>query len=158
MNKRGQLSLEFLMAYGWVIFVVLGLIAAFSFVGVLYPEKVISERFVLTPPFYGEAISFTASTGDIVLRIRNGFHKDIDINEIATSENLRADPFECWTIIMPPGGERIKSDSSKEFVIDCNFVKGQAIRGEVEITYAEAGAPLGLIKVAKGDILGQVSG
>jgi len=42
--KRGQAAMEFLMTYGWAILVLLVMVGALSYFGILNPNKVVPER------------------------------------------------------------------------------------------------------------------
>lgn len=151
MNEKAQASLEFLMSYGWIIFVAMAAIAAFSFFGVLNPTSFVGQRCLLSPPLFCDDFSFNTLTGDIILRIRNGLQNDVNINEI------QIDKEGCYSLIMRGTGEEtIKADSTKDFMIDCDLLEGHSIKGDIEIRYAEYKAPLGLEKIAKGQIAGRV--
>jgi len=151
-KKKAQGSLEFLMTYGWVIFVVLGVLAAFTFIGVLKPETFVTERCFMAPPLFCEDVHFDALTGDVSLRIHNSFIEDINVNELQLSGRE-----ECYILLPNPNDKIIESDSYKEFVIDCDFTPGQNIRSTVELKYSEAGSPEGLEKVSRGEAVGSLA-
>ena len=47
--KKGQAALEFLMTYGWAILVVLIVIGALAYFGVLDPKRFLPEKCELGP-------------------------------------------------------------------------------------------------------------
>ncbi len=151
-GKIAQASLEFLMTYGWVIFVVLGIIAAFSFIGVLKPETFVTERCLLAPPLFCEDTHFDALTGDVTLRVRNSLRERINVNELELSGEEN-----CYILLPNPEERDIATDSQRDFIIDCDFDPGTSIRSTLELHYAEEGAPEGLDKVSRGEVFGKVS-
>jgi len=48
MNRKGQAALEFLMTYGWAILVVLVVIGALAYFGVLNPDSLVPDKCTLT--------------------------------------------------------------------------------------------------------------
>ena len=101
------------MTYGRVIFVVLGVVAAFTFFGVLKPETFVTERCLMSPPLFCEDVHFDVLTGDVSLRIHNSFTDDINVNELQLAGRE-----ECYILLPNPNSRTIPSDSYKEFVID----------------------------------------
>ena len=51
MNKKGQAALEFIMTYGWAIMVVMVMIGAISYFGIINPTKLLPERCTTTAEF-----------------------------------------------------------------------------------------------------------
>ena len=148
---KAQASLEFLMTYGWAILVVLIAITAFSFIAVVKPQTFISERCILNLPLFCEDAHLDSTTGDLVLRIRNSLSDDISINEIELQEDS------CYILILRHTLEnKIAQNSEKDFILDCDFKKGQKINSEIKIKYAESGLPEGLEKISKGELIGKV--
>ncbi|HIH17981.1 MAG TPA: hypothetical protein HA282_01265 [Nanoarchaeota archaeon] len=151
-SKIAQASLEFLMTYGWVIFVVLGIIAAFSFIGVLKPETFVTERCLLAPPLFCEDTHFNALTGDVTLRVRNSLREGINVNELGLSGEES-----CYILLPNPDERNIVSDGQRDFVLDCDFDPNTNVKSALELHYAEDGAPEGLDKVSRGEVFGKVS-
>lgn len=77
MNKRGQAALEFLMTYGWAILVVMVIIGALAYFGVLNPTMFVPERCSL-----GSGLScdtFTVSPAAANIRVTNSLGRDITV-------------------------------------------------------------------------------
>jgi hypothetical protein len=51
MNKKGQAALEFLTTYGWAFMVILVMIGALAYFGVLNPQKLIPDQCAITSGF-----------------------------------------------------------------------------------------------------------
>jgi hypothetical protein len=90
MQKRGyaknkaQAALEFLMAYGWVIMVVLVAIGALSYFGVLSSDKFVPRKCLLEVGI--GCTDFKVQEDSVTLVIINGKGEDITISEIAVGE------------------------------------------------------------------------
>ncbi|HIH42027.1 TPA: hypothetical protein HA246_00090 [Candidatus Woesearchaeota archaeon] len=80
-KKRGQAAMEFLMTYGWAILVVLVVIGALAYFGVLNPQSFLPKKCQFST---GLVCSdhVLRSSGELVLRINNGLGNDITINNI----------------------------------------------------------------------------
>jgi hypothetical protein len=68
MNKRGQAAMEFLMTYGWAILLVILVIGALAYFGVMRSQNVLPERTVFQAPITNldiAAISLTDHTVSI---------------------------------------------------------------------------------------------
>lgn len=71
--KRGQAAMEFLMTYGWAIFVILAAIGALAYFGVLSPDKFLSDKCTADPPFACTQYKVLATSSDnVMLMIQNG--------------------------------------------------------------------------------------
>ena len=62
-NKKGQAAMEFLMTYGWAILVVLVVIGALAYFGILNPQTLLPERCELQQGFYCKDYRISASGG-----------------------------------------------------------------------------------------------
>ncbi|MFH1589060.1 MAG: hypothetical protein ABIB43_00645 [archaeon] len=50
-SKKGQAALEFLTTYGWAFLIILVMIGALAYFGILNPERFMSDRCVMPAPF-----------------------------------------------------------------------------------------------------------
>ncbi|MFT7615691.1 MAG: hypothetical protein ACI8Y7_000513 [Candidatus Woesearchaeota archaeon] len=76
-NKKGQSALEFLATYGWAFLVILIMIGALAYFGVLDPSQFLPEKCV-----FGTGIGCTDNNVDVggqvvTLVLQNGFPKDL---------------------------------------------------------------------------------
>ncbi|MFH1133036.1 MAG: hypothetical protein V1735_00950 [Nanoarchaeota archaeon] len=109
--KRAQAALEFLMTYGWAILVVLVVIGALAYFGVLNPSILLPEKCTLETGLNcrdHQIKSGTAGTGQVALRLENGKGKGI----IITSININGE------IISPSCMEGVKVGTT---VYDGNY-------------------------------------
>jgi hypothetical protein len=89
MMKKAQAAMEFLMTYGWAILVVLVVIGALAYFGVLNPQTLLPERCELEQGVYCKDHQVTAATDTVTLRLENGRGHGIMIADVtAESEEL----------------------------------------------------------------------
>ena len=82
MNKRAQAALEFLMTYGWAILVVLVVIGALAYFGVLNPSGLLPEKCTMSAGIACQDHLIDPTTGEVSLSFENGFGSGIYINTI----------------------------------------------------------------------------
>ncbi len=83
MEKRGQSALEFLMTYGWAFLVILVMIGALGYYGILSPTKFIPEKCI-----FGSKLSCEAHAGDTpgeILKLKNNLPERINITNVKFS-------------------------------------------------------------------------
>jgi len=82
--------MEFLMTYGWAILVVMVVIGALAYFGVLNPSQLLPEKCTLQIGFYCK--DFQVKNGHILLDILNGAGRWVTIHSIKfTSEALQGE-------------------------------------------------------------------
>ncbi len=84
-GKKAQAALEFLMTYGWAILVVLIVIGALAYFGVLNPNILVPEKCTLQTGLACKDYRVT-STG-VTLDLQNGMGKGIIIKTINISQS-----------------------------------------------------------------------
>jgi hypothetical protein len=98
--SKGQVAMEFLMTYGWILLVVVIVLSALAYVGVLDPYRFLPHNCFLIPGLDCEDFNVDATTGQVQLFIRNGIGKDIDFTTFNIDVDL--DGFGDCTPIDPP--------------------------------------------------------
>ncbi len=87
MFRKGQAAMEFLMTYGWAILVVLVVIGALAYFGVLSPSTLLPEK--CTFPVSVNCVDHSVSPTAVTVVLLNGAGRDITIRGVtATSEAL----------------------------------------------------------------------
>jgi uncharacterized protein (UPF0333 family) len=80
-SKKGQGALEFLMTYGWAFLVILIMIGALAYFGVLSPTKFLPERCTFGSQFmckdYLLSVDGTAGTADVLIQAQNNLGQAI---------------------------------------------------------------------------------
>ncbi len=83
-NKKAQAALEFLMTYGWAILVVLIVIGALAYFGVLNPNMLVPEKCTLQT---GVACKdYRVIPGQVMLELENGMGKGIVVMNITAEQ------------------------------------------------------------------------
>jgi len=83
MFKKAQAAMEFLMTYGWAILVVLVVIGALSYFGVLSPATLLPEK--CTFPVSMSCVDHEVTGTQLRLILLNGAGRDMIIREISAS-------------------------------------------------------------------------
>ncbi len=83
MFRKAQAAMEFLMTYGWAILVVLVVIGALAYFGVLSPSTLLPEK--CTFPVSVNCVDHSVGQDAITLILVNGAGRDMKINQISAS-------------------------------------------------------------------------
>tara|TARA_Y100000310_G_scaffold336379_1_gene420751 strand:- start:3195 stop:3683 length:489 start_codon:yes stop_codon:yes gene_type:complete len=83
--KKGQAALEFLTTYGWAFLVILVMIGALAYFGVLKPSRLLPDRCNIGPEF--ECIDYQLSDSDdtIKIRLKSNVGEPIKIDSVDVS-------------------------------------------------------------------------
>lgn len=99
-GKKGQQALEYMVTYGWAFVVVIVVIGAFAYFGILSPQKYLPSRCDFGMQLQCIDYIFEAdpdqSAGFIRMRFVNAFGEDIQILDVTTADGT---------------GERCRSES-----------------------------------------------
>ncbi len=80
-GKKAQAAMEFLMTYGWAILVVLVVIGALAYFGVLSPGRLLPDRCTLPPGVTCE--DYTISGGVLTMIVSNGLGDTIYLSDFS---------------------------------------------------------------------------
>jgi len=98
MNKRGQGALEFLMTYGWAFLVILIMIGALAYFGVLSPTRFLPERCIFGNQFVCKdyLINYNSGAPKLSLQLQNNLGQAIYVTkvDVTSQEGLGS----CGTI------------------------------------------------------------
>ena len=83
MMKKAQGALEFLMTYGWAFLVILIMIGALAYFGVLSPTKFLPERCTFGSQFLCKdyVITLGSTSANVTVKLQNNLGQAIYINE-----------------------------------------------------------------------------
>lgn len=116
-RKRGQAALEFLMTYGWAILVVLIVIGALAYFGVLNPTIMLPEKCTLQMGMYCKN-HLILSDNSVYFELENGMGKGVILRKV----NVSGDFINCWAdFTIPNNGS---STCSNPFYGDFHGKKG----------------------------------
>jgi hypothetical protein len=81
-GKRSQAALEFLMTYGWAILVVLIVISALAYFGVLNPQRMLPSRCTMPTGFSCQNFVAHQAGNNITLNVINGMGLSVIVTNI----------------------------------------------------------------------------
>jgi len=167
MNKRGQAAMEFLMTYGWAILVVLVVIGALAYFGILNPSTLLPERCEFQIGL--NCKDHRVNQSEIRFSIENGKGNDINIVSI-TARSLSAQT-NCswdWATAGEPSARTIYNGDVETFALNayngvepCNIpasLAGRNVKAKwlVEIVYYNVGSDPSFTHTAEGQLLAKV--
>lgn len=88
MKKKAQAAMEFLMTYGWAILVVLVVIGALAYFGVLNPQNLLPEKCTLPMGLYCKDHLIDGNNSRISFKLENGMGQGIMITSITVSGDI----------------------------------------------------------------------
>jgi uncharacterized protein (UPF0333 family) len=111
-SKRAQGALEFLMTYGWAFLVILIMIGALAYFGVLSPTKFLPERCTFGSQFMCKDYILSVATDDgsasVLLQVQNNLGQaiyvvDTDATTVSSPEGFNSDEACTMTIYANDG-------------------------------------------------------
>ena len=119
---KGQAAMEFLMTYGWAILVVLIVIGALAYFGVLSPSTLLPEK--CTFPVSITCTDHSVGQSSITLILLNGAGRDMLVKSIAaSSEALGVGNLGCaCNTSSATSGLTLRNGASTTFTLDTNAV------------------------------------
>jgi|SRR3989344_782376 len=147
MKKKAQAAMEFLMTYGWAILVVLVVIGALAYFGVLSPKKLLPDK-CLFGAGVGSCTDFQAasSDGDITLVLSNGLGETITIAGYTFGATTSCTAASGLAMTVPAGAQ-VTLD-----VVCAYDVAGEKTNEEMNIIYYRGTTASGLSHSISGQI------
>ncbi|HLD19433.1 MAG TPA: hypothetical protein VJB90_05495 [Candidatus Nanoarchaeia archaeon] len=160
LNRSGQAAMEFLMTYGWAILVVLVVIAAMSYFGVLDPSNVVPDRCYLGEKFECTDYRFETSGGSgvVYLLLTNKFNQPITV----TGLNISTPNGDCFVgDYIPLSANLLPWDSLNPGPIPCNnALSGIGLRIKMKfklaIQYTLPDSSIAAARVDSGEIITKI--
>ena len=82
-GRKSQSALEFLTTYGWAFLIILIMVGALAYFGILNPSGLLPNRCNFGPEWECVDYQVTAGTSTVRLKIKNNMGKPVTINNIA---------------------------------------------------------------------------
>lgn len=157
MTRRGQAALEFLSTYGFAFLLILLMIAALSYFGVLSPSRFLPERCLIQSEFRCDDRQLQVDTGvnpntlTLNLQITNQLGNTVSIDAGSASATYAQAAINTCTIDIGGGpvaaGTSVNVNSGGQFTLSCvgnNGAQGFPAAGEkikvpYEFSYTELG-------------------
>jgi len=169
MLKKSQAALEFLTTYAWAFLVILIMVGALAYFGILNPSKLLPDRCNFGSEIAcdkNRMIVNNINDGTLTMRMTNNFGTAVIVNRSNT--NITTDILSAGTCNPQIEGEIIPKNPPSEpgyvwpagttitFSADCtggtNLVEKEKIKMNIEIGYYPASAGLNYGKIIFGEI------
>jgi len=148
-GKKAQAAMEFLMTYGWAILVVLVVIGALAYFGVLSPGRLLPDRCTLPPGI--SCNDFTIAGGSLTIIGTNGLGDTIYIDSFTAQSpdgsTTCANTVRVGTQVANGGRATLKTAVCGP----TSPVVGAKQRLQMTITY-RVGSATGLVHTMEGDV------
>ena len=140
-KKKGQAALEFLTTYGWAFLIILVMIGALAYFGVLDPSNFAAERCVAKTPLTCDGQNYIATNESIRVSLRNGLNEDINLTNIRYRTGS-SEFVQCNTSVSAPANQtsfRVNGSRTGELACGINASAPVTIgqRERIEIRYTE---------------------
>ena len=163
MFKRAQAAMEFLMTYGWAILVVLIVIGALAYFGVLNPQTLLPERCELQLGLRCKDHRVSSAANSIVLAVENGRGTDIMLVDVgAFSQELGVKCQNTTLLNMQTGnkfGMFLQNGASFSIIIPCQTPLDSGIVGtgkrkwDLNMTWYDFGSTSAYSHTATGQLI-----
>ena len=142
--RRGQAALEFLTTYGWAIMVVLVMIGALAYFGVLNPSKYLPPKCVFTTGFTCRDYVAEHNGGDLRFRfvLENGLGSSVTIQETGTVLTAYGASVACANVTGSPltmGAGESRTFTCAGLGAGTSPGIGQRSKATVALNYTEVG-------------------
>jgi hypothetical protein len=120
MHSRAQAAMEFLMTYGWALLVVLIVISALAYFGVLSPGNLVSERCSFEAGL--GCSDFQAGSNGVSVQVQNNLGRTITVQSVSFNSDALSGPCAAYDVnaVIAHGGTAkvYASDSASCQVVD----------------------------------------
>jgi len=165
MLKKSQAALEFLTTYAWAFLVILIMVGALAYFGILNPSKLLPDRCNFGSEIAcdkNRMIVNNINTGTLTMRMTNNFGTAVIVNRSNTNLTTdilavgNCDPQIEGTAIPTNPGYTWPAGRTITFTADCsggtNLVEKEKIKMNIEIGYYPASAGVSYGKIIFGEI------
>lgn len=173
-SKKAQGALEFLMTYGWAFLVILIMIGALAYFGVLNPTKFLPERCTFGAQMACKDHKLALLEGTVTLRLQNNFGSSIAIIGASTTATS-PDGFACGTppaitdidlatTYTPDAESNTLIPEGETFVITfsgCNFATaggsaGEKFKADIAVNYYDPRSGSGFAHSTQGEVFATI--
>lgn len=172
-SRKAQAAMEFLMTYGWAILVVLVVIGALAYFGVLNPQQFLPTKCQLPVGLACTDYALGLNANENQLVLSNGLGTDIRLTSIAISSDTAL--FQCNATGTPVNRVLTAGQDYKHIFVtdtvtkndlsttnfngcwqDPSLTKGVRIKGPLQIQYTNLRTQLG--QTLSGTLIADISG
>jgi hypothetical protein len=145
-SKKSQAAMEFLMTYGWAIFISLTVFGALFFFGVVDLKSKMPETIMFPPPIKGEEFTMT-SEGIIRIKLVNHLDETIVINNTWAQGTDECENIDTFSV------DKINVNPQEAFVLEYTCPDAIGKRVKVYLSFKYARASTGIEKTHSGYVL-----
>lgn len=158
-TKKGQAALEFLTTYGWAFIVIIIMIGAMAYFGILNPRNLLPDRCSFGTEIGCEDFLLSANGDDVRLRLKNNVGEVIKVTEI----NFTSDSATSFTCTGAPSLPNAWTSGTIEDLAwdTCNWdaagvQAGNKEKIKIKLTYHTLRSGSNYPHVIQGEIFGGV--
>lgn len=153
-TKRSQAALEFLMTYGWAILIVLIVISALAYFGVLNPQNLLPSKCTLPSGWSCTDYVVTGgATGEVKIKILNGMGTALKITSFNATLDTGASSCQSDTTIVYNLSNAQSIDlATQACSISDQMIGGGKYRWNLIIKYYPEGSDPSYTKTIQGEL------
>ena len=158
-RRRGQAALEFLSTYGFAFLLILVMIAALSYFGILNPQRFVPTRCLVSTEFTCRDSQLASGTTALNIQLINNNPNQISITAVGANAPTISGTATACTV--NGGGVPQNVGSGAIFTVSCTGITGtwppvgDKLKANFSFTYTQTGLPYP--KSAAGEVLQTVS-
>jgi uncharacterized protein (UPF0333 family) len=134
-GKKGQAALEFLTTYGWAFMVILVMIGALAYFGVLSPKNLVPDSCIAGAGF--NCRDFQVGDSTVKLSITNSLGSQIYVSHLVVQLNgVNANACTINTVAMTPTNNVTVADGANIAIDGCTFVARPTVGSKVKLSYS----------------------
>ena len=158
-SSKAQAALEFLTTYGWAFLVILIMIGALAYFGILSPSKILPNRCNFGAEFQCLDYQIAATGNTFKIRLKSNVGEPIDVSAMTLStESTTA--YACTTVPANPTGWKSGEIKELSWAL-CNSAAAGLVSGEkgkvlVSIKHNAVASGLAYTKETKGEVFSTV--
>lgn len=160
MQKKAQSALEFLTTYAWAFFVMIIVVGAIAYFGVLRPQKILPERCSFGAEFTCLNYQISSANNQFKLMLKNNLPAPITISGISLNSETKTQ-YACTSPSLPisnlPSGSITELAFTSCNTVAAGFVAGDKAKVLIKITYYDAASGSGYSRDVQGEVFAAVS-
>ena len=134
---KSQAALEFLTTYGWAFIVILIVVAAIAYFGILTPSRLLPSRCNFGAEF--QCLEYSIRPAEFRVRLKNGAGVSIDAHSLSVSTES-AVALVCAAPALAPGLANWRSGEIRELLFTaCNGAAAGLVPGEKNKIFVSMG-------------------
>ena len=153
-QKKSQAAIEFLATYGWAFLIILIVIGALSYFGILSPSKLLPDRCNFGSEF--GCVDYSIGSAGFLVKLRNSLGTSIYVDSLSVS--TEKSQLSCSSSIV---GILWEKGKVKTIPIACNFANSDIVQGDkgklnVKMAYHDAKSSASFGKEVQGEVYSSV--